>query len=54
MKEITKEKGVCYYFSHKLITQYEKNEVKFVDKNGIELKPSYFGAGLNGMSATLK
>ena len=54
MKEIIKEAGKAYYFSHETITKIENKTIKFIDKNGDELKPSYFGAGLNGMNGILK
>ena len=54
MKEIIKEANKAYYFSHETITKIEAKTIKFVDKNGTELKPSYFGAGLHGMNGTLK
>lgn len=54
MKEIVKEAGRSYYFSHEIIEQLEKKEICIVDKLGKELIPSYFGAGINGMSGILK
>ena len=48
-----KEAGACYYFSHETIKKYENGEIIFFDKDGAELKPSYFGAGMNGMNGRL-
>lgn len=54
MNEIVKEAGKAYYFSHETIKNMESGKIKFVDADGNELKPSYFGAGMNGMNGVLK
>ena len=53
MDDITRAVGEAYYFSHDTIKKIEKKEIRFIDKNGKELKPSYFGAGMGGMNGTL-
>ena len=54
MKKIVKKAGEAYYFSHETIKNMESGKIKFVDVNGNELKPIYFGAGMNGMNGVLK
>jgi hypothetical protein len=51
--DITKKAGESYYFSHEIIKKYENGSVRFIDSSGAVLKPSYFGAGLEGMNGTL-
>ena len=53
MEQITAEQGKAYYFSHETITKLESGAISFVDADGTELRPSYFGAGLHGMNGTL-
>jgi hypothetical protein len=54
MMDIVKKAGEAYYFSHDLIKKMESGEIRFIDRDGSQLKPSYFGAGLGGMNGILK
>ena len=54
VQRIVRDAGKAYYFSHETVKKYENGEIEFVDDTGRNLKPSYFGAGLAGMTGVLK
>jgi hypothetical protein len=54
VQRLVRNAGQSYYFSHETVKQYEAGEIEFTDKDGRVLKPSYFCAGMTGMSGTLR